>query len=50
MERRSRGIDRDSKYDLTPLGEQNTNLAQTRPGATVLIDPYEVTRARDCTS
>jgi hypothetical protein len=29
--------DRDKKYDLTPLGEQNTNLAQTSVRATFVL-------------
>jgi membrane associated rhomboid family serine protease len=40
--------DRDSKYDLTPLGEKNTNrrtLRSVHPSYS--IDPYEVTRAKE---
>jgi hypothetical protein len=40
--------DRDSKYDLTPLGEQNTNRRKLRSAQpSYSIDPYEVTRAKE---
>jgi hypothetical protein len=40
--------DRDSKYDLTPLGEQNTNRRNHRSSQpSYSIDPYEVTRAKE---
>jgi hypothetical protein len=39
--------DRDSKYDLTPLGEENTNRRTLRSAPSYSIDPYEVTRAKE---
>lgn len=39
--------DHDRKYDLTPLGEKNTNQRTIRSARSHSIDPYEVTRAKE---